>query len=60
MRFVPVTDAASYGRSVVLGKTSEDRVLEFKEEYRWQKSSPEDRASEAEELCRRMRWRGTL
>lgn len=50
--YLPIDDAASFARRVVLGQTSENRVLEFKEEYRWQRNTPEDRASQAEELCR--------
>lgn len=54
MAFNPITDAASFARAVVFGKTPEGRFLEFKEEYRWQKRTDNhaDRAAQAEELCR--------
>ena len=54
MPFKPLSDTATFVRAVVLGETPETRILEFKAEYRWQKSKhkPEDMADQAEELCR--------
>jgi hypothetical protein len=50
MPLVPITDVATFQRAVVLGQTSEDRNLEFKSEYRWQKGKGPP--GEAEELSR--------
>ena len=52
MPFQPITDAAALRQAVVLGTTSEGRVLEFKGGYGWKAPTHDHRAGEAEELAR--------
>lgn len=55
--FQPIADLVSLEREVILGQTTESRLVEFKEQYRWQKGAKsgrddDDIAGQAEELCR--------
>ena len=54
MSFIPITTASTFQSTVILGTTTETRILEFKSEYRWQKPKYDhaQRAEQAEELCR--------
>jgi hypothetical protein len=54
MAFRPITDEPTFRSAVVLGRTSEDRTLEFKAEYRWRRdgASGDIAQAHAEELSR--------